>query len=111
MFVHFNSKAVNVDSISHVDYSGLTRGGSYVKVYFRGGGSELVQGPQASDLVMRLCPEALEGEQMKYHRHAWAIHNLIGHPLMQIFSWLHLTALGIKIHDVTVPNPITKPIS
>jgi hypothetical protein len=42
---------------------------------------------------------------LKYKRHAWAIHNLIGHPLMQIFSWLHLTEVGLKIHDATVPNP------
>src|SRR5271154_6866746 len=107
MFVHFNGKLVNSDTIEWVDYSNLSKTG-HIKVYDKQGLMYLVQGPQAFDLVMRLCPEALEGERAEYHRHAWAIHNLIGHPLMQLFSWLHLTSLGLKIHDATVPNPITK---
>jgi hypothetical protein len=110
MFVHYKTKLVNTESIEWVDYTNLPSHG-YIRVYFRDGESELLEGPQASDLVMRLCPEALEGERMKYHRHAWAIHNLFGHPLMQIFSWLGLTRLGLEIHDKTVPNPITKQIS
>lgn len=37
---------------------------------------------------------------------SWAIHNLIGHPAMQILSWFGLTKLGLKIHDATCPMPI-----
>lgn len=107
MFVHYNGKVVNAVHITHVDYSSLAEKG-YVRVYDKLHLPELVEGPQAFDLVMRLCPEALEGERAKYHRHAWAIHNIFGHPLMQLFSWLGLTKLGLKIHDATVPNPITK---
>jgi hypothetical protein len=107
MFIHFNGKVINVDTITWIDYSNLVKNG-YIKIYDSHNNQQYVEGTQAFDVVMRLCPEALEGEQAKYHKHAWAIHNLIGHPLMQIFSWLHLTALGIKIHDNTVPNPITK---
>ena len=116
MFVHFNGRIVNTDTIRQVQYEDLATKG-YIRVVFKGGTPdsmngrvEVVEGPQAFNLVMELCPSALEGERAKYQRHAWAIHNLIGHPLMQIFSWLHLPRLGIKIHDVTVPNPITKPI-
>jgi hypothetical protein len=107
MFVHFNGKAVNTDVITHVDYSELAQHG-WIRVYDKLHLPELVEGPQAFDVVMRLCPEALEGERAKYHRHAWAIHNIFGHPLMQLCSWLGLTKLGLKIHDATVPNPITK---
>lgn len=107
MFVHFNSKVFNSDHIEWIDFVNLAKMG-YIRVYFVSGEVEVVEGPQAFNLVMELCPAALEGENAKYHRHAWAVHNLIGHPLMQIFSWLHLTKLGIKIHDATVPNPITK---
>lgn len=107
MFVHYNGKLINSDTISRIDYSDLTLKG-YIRVHTKGSEVEIVEGPQAFDVVVRLAPEALEGERGKYHRHAWAIHNIFGHPLMQVCSWLHLTALGLKIHDATVPNPITK---
>jgi len=107
MFAHYNEKAVNCDTIDYLDYQRL-RDDGLVRIVYKNGEDEFVEGPEAVQLVMQLAPSALEGERLKYHRHAWAIHNLIGHPLMQIFSWLHLTRLGIKIHDLTVPNPITK---
>lgn len=107
MFVHFNSKAVNVDTIGCITYDDIKDHGR-VHVHYKDGEMELVEGPQASDLLMRLCPESLEGERLKYHRGAWAVHNIFGHPLMQLCSWLGLTRLGLKIHDATVPNPITK---
>ena len=105
MFVHFNGRIHNADNITDIDYSRLVSHG-VINVCFSRRRNEEVFGPEAVTLVMTLCPDALEGQQAKYMRHAWAIHNLIGHPLMQLFSWLHLSSLGIKIHDLTVPNPI-----
>jgi hypothetical protein len=107
MFVHYNGRVVNSNTIEFVEYGELVNRG-YIAVHTTDGKREFVEGPVAFDLVMRLCPDALEGERAKYHRHAWAIHNLFGHPLMQIFSWLGLPQLGIKIHDMTAPFPITK---
>jgi len=107
MFIHYNGKVVNSCRIEWIDYKNLAKMG-YVRVYTESLTGEVVEGPEAFNLVMQLCPDALEGHGARYHRHAWAIHNLIGHPLMQIFSWLGLTKLGLKIHDKTVPNPITK---
>ena len=103
MFVHFNGHIHNVKSIKSIDCSQFSKTNQVrVSIEFR---QEIVSGQEAVNLLMELCPSVLEGQQAKYHRHAWAIHNLIGHPLMQIFSWLHLPALGLKIHDVTVPKP------
>jgi hypothetical protein len=107
MFIHYDKQILNADTIRWIECTNLVNGG-YIRLYLQDGSSELVEGPAAFDVVMRLCPEALEGEQAKYKRHAWAIHNLLGHPLMQVFSWLGLSKVGIKIHDITVPNPITK---
>lgn len=107
MFVHFNGKIVNADYITHVDYSELVSHG-WIRVYDKLHIPEIVEGPQAFDVVNRLCPDALEGENAKEQRGRWWIHNIFGHPLMQIFSWLGFTRLGLKIHDATVPNPITK---
>ena len=69
---------------------------------------EYVDGPEAVTLIMSICPSFLEGKEAKYARYAWSVHKMIGHPLMQLCSWFHLTELGIKIHDATVPTPLEK---
>ena len=105
MFVYYSGRVVNADDIRQIQIDNLVSGG-YIRIIFKPNDrTEVVEGPEAFDVVMRLCPNALEGRRAEYAKHAWAIHNLIGHPLMQVFSWLHLTSLGLKIHDVTVPNP------
>lgn len=106
-FVHYNNKVINASTIEWIDCSNFSSRG-YIRVYCYDSVGEVVEGPVAFDILLRLCPEALEGERVKYKRGAWAIHNLLGHPLMQIFSWLGCTQMGLKIHDATVPNPITK---
>lgn len=106
-FVHYNGKIVNTNDITNISIEDLPEKG-FIMVKRIGFIDEVVKGPEAVNLIMRLCPEALEGKKLKYLRHRWAVHNLIGHPLMQLLSWLHLTPLGLKIHDLTVPNPITK---
>lgn len=103
MFVHYNGKVVNSDIIEWIDYSNLSKHG-YIRIYEKTDFVYIVEGPQAFDVVMQLCPEALEGQDTKEQKGRWAIHNFFGHPLMQIFSWLGYTELGLKIHDWTVPN-------
>ena len=61
---------------------------------------------QAVDLLMRICPSVFEGPRLRFARHAWAVHNLIGHPVMQICAWLGKPKLGLWVHDVTVPTPL-----
>lgn len=107
MFVHYNGKIVNSHDISSIDFEKLSEK-SFISVKRIGVVEEVVSGPEAFNLIMKLCPDALEGQRVRYQRHAWAIHNLLGHPLMQICSWLGFTKLGLEIHDKTVPNPITK---
>ena len=107
MFCNFNKKIVNTDTISAVTCDGLVRLGC-VYVHFKDDTSECVKGAEAINLIMRLDPTVLEGLQAKHVRHSWAIHNLIGHPLMQLFTWLHLTKLAMWVHTVTVPKPLVK---
>jgi hypothetical protein len=33
----------------------------------------------------------------------WAIHNVIAHPLSEIFYWIRLESVGNWLHDETVP--------
>jgi hypothetical protein len=106
-FVNINGKIVNSSQISSIQYDHLISEG-WVLVRVSGKKNERVDGAEAWNLIMELCPQALEGKQAKYKRHAWAVHNLIGHPVMQLLSWCGLTKLGLKIHDRTIPNPIIK---
>lgn len=36
-------------------------------------------------------------------RFSYTIHNLVAHPLMEIFHLIGFTELGNKIHDATLP--------
>ena len=103
MFIHANNKIINTKFILLVDYENLPTLG-FVRIYYEDTSSESVEGAEAVDIVMRLCPAALEGKRMKHLKHSWAVHNLIGHPLMQLLSWLGFTKLGLRIHDKTIPE-------
>jgi hypothetical protein len=66
-----------------------------------------LQGQAAVDLAFRLDPNVLEGNpEFKFPKRAWAFHNLIAHPLMQILSFLGFVKLGLRIHDSTIPKPL-----
>lgn len=38
------------------------------------------------------------------HRFRYTIHNMIGHPIMEVFSILGLNKWASWVHDVTLPN-------
>jgi hypothetical protein len=103
MFVHYNKKIINTDTISCITYDDFVEHGR-IHVHYKDKNFECVKGMEAANLIMGICPSAIDGARARHVRHSWAIHNLIGHPLMQIFTWLHLTRLAIWIHDHTVPE-------
>ncbi len=76
-----------------------------VQIYLHNGLSYYLENQQALDFVMRHCPDVIEGKRFKFQRMAWAFHNLIAHPLLQILAWLKIPKLGFKIHDSTIPKP------
>lgn len=39
----------------------------------------------------------------KLGKYKWAIHNVLAHPLSEIFYLLGYNNLGNKIHDATIP--------
>ena len=71
-----------------------------------GGIASVISGPDAIEAVMLLKPSALEGRRLRWVRHAWLLHNVIGHPLMQLFSLLRMHRLALAVHDATVPTPV-----
>ncbi len=62
-------------------------------------------GIHALEAAMRLCPEALESRRMRWYKHTWSIHNLVGHPVMQVLSFFGFYKTAFWFHDVTVPTP------
>jgi hypothetical protein len=70
-------------------------------------GPYILKDLDAIELIMLLKPSALEGRKLKTLRHRWLLHNLVGHPLMQLLSLVGLSQLGLKTHDRTTPWPIT----
>lgn len=63
------------------------------------------RGFDAIEIVMALKPSAMEGRRLKWRKHAWAFHNLIGHPVMQVMAWLGFKKAAIRFHDYTTPTP------
>ncbi len=64
-----------------------------------------LSGPDAIEAVLLLKPSITEGLRLGWQKRAWAVHNLIGHPGMQLLAWLGFAKLGIALHDRTIPRP------
>lgn len=80
----------------------------YGHIWIWGGdiSQSIVSGFKAQELIWLMKPGYLEGlSKIKYHKYAWAIHNLIAHPLLQLLAFVGLTKWGMWIHDQTVPKP------
>jgi hypothetical protein len=81
--------------------TGLAR----VEIVTKSGARHVAEGNDAIETVMLLKPSALEGRRLNWPKHAWAVHNLIGHPVMQVLAWLRFYRAAIRFHDWTTPAP------
>lgn len=69
-------------------------------------GAFTATGFHAIEVVMALKPSAVEGRRLRWRKGAWAIHNMVGHPVMQILAWFGFGAAGVRFHDWTTPKPL-----
>lgn len=97
------NRIISVDHVLDIDVSTLEQG--YVTVRTLEG-SFTARDVDAIEAVMLIRPSALEGKRLRWAKNAWAVHNLIGHPGMQILSWFGLFNAAIRLHDNTIPKPI-----
>lgn len=102
-FIQVGNLIVHRDEISHIDLRGIND--LKVIVHFSGGEQSTVVGIQAIEVVMTTKPSALESKRLRWQRHRWAIHNLVGHPLMQFLAFFKMYDLAMRVHDATVPRP------
>ena len=76
-----------------------------VPIKTRSGDWYTLEGNDALEAVMLLKPSVLEGRRLRWAKNAWLIHNLIGHPMMQVLCFFGLYRQGIWVHERTIPRP------
>lgn len=103
-FLKLDTKLIAIDDISSVDYSELES--KYkITIVTKQGESAIATELNAIECLMQLKPSALEGKRLRWAKRVWYIHNLIGHPVMQILAMFGFYKQAFWIHDVTVPKP------
>lgn len=103
MWIKASDRLVSVHVIDEVDISAIESG--KVTLTTVSGNVYTAYGFDAIEAVMLLKPSALEGKRMRWQRNAWAFHNFIGHPVVQILAWLGLKKQAVRFHDWTTPKP------
>jgi hypothetical protein len=102
-FVLAGDELINIDEIRYVNYGRIE---DLIVVVRHADGVSRIEGIQALELLMQLKPAAFESRRLRWKRHAWALHNLVGHPLMQLLAFFRLYKLAMFVHDQTVPRPL-----
>ena len=100
IFLKAGENLVPLDHVTTIDISRIEDG--EVKLINTYGAVFTARG---FDAVMLLKPSALEGKRMRWQRNAWAFHNLVAHPIVQILAWLGLKKQAVRFHDWTTPVP------
>ena len=104
-FVRLRDRLVAWEDIREIDLSKLESSGIVLVHTFGDGTSTELGGAEAIDLVMRVAPSFFEGRRFRWVRSGWALHNLLGHPLLQLLAWAGQTRAGLRLHDATIPRP------
>lgn len=103
-FIKASGELLRLSDISRVDMREITQG--YVDIFTADGQKRRAHDFDAFEIVMLLHPAAVEGTRLRWAKNAWAFHNLVAHPLMQLMVWLGFKRAAIRLHDVTVPKPL-----
>jgi hypothetical protein len=98
-----NHTVIHQDEINWIDVRKL--GDLVVVVHYLKEESCIVTGVHAIELMMAISPSIFEGKRLKWKKHRWMLHNLIGHPLMQFLVLLKKYDLAMLVHDLTIPRP------
>lgn len=102
-FVKAGNDIIPIRDIERIDIARLEQG--VVAVLYKGRMLE-AQDFDAFEILMLLHPAAIEGRRLRWAKNAWAFHNLVAHPLMQLMVWLGFKRQAIRLHDATVPRPL-----
>jgi hypothetical protein len=107
-FIRLGDTLVPLARVLRIDAGSLQTDGE-LEVWLDGVPQPIrVAGGLAVDLVMRIDPSFFEGRRFNYVRSSWAFHNLVAHPLLQLFAWAGRTRAGLAIHDATVSSDVRR---
>lgn len=89
--------------VARLDIRLLERG--IVTIAMKDGTAHEARGFDAIECVMAVKPSAIEGLRLRWRPHAWAFHNIVAHPLVQILAWCGWKRAAVRFHDWTTPVP------
>lgn len=102
---HFGKAAGRVfrlDDVTSADFSRIEQ--LEATVTLRDGQVFELRGIDALEGAFAIKPTAVEGKQLRYAHFAWLVHNLIGHPLMQLLALCKLYRWAFWVHDASAPR-------
>lgn len=102
-FIKNGTYLLPLERIERADYSRIEE---LILVVVHDGVETTIEGIDALEAAMLINPACLEGRRMRWARHAWLVHNLVGHPIMQVLVLLGMRRLALHLHDATVPRPL-----
>lgn len=105
VFILTDTRLININSITTIDIKNINK--LELNIFTNVNERPFqATGIRAIDILMQLKPNALEGvKELKWKPGVWKVHNMLGHPLMQILCGLGFNKAGIWVHDNTVPKP------
>lgn len=103
-FIKAGNLIIPCKAIEHIDLTRLEEG--VLRLTHSGGQVAETHDFDTFEILMLLHPAGLEGRRLRWAKNAWAFHNLVAHPLMQVMVWLGFKKQAIRLHDVTVPKPV-----
>lgn len=101
-FIQTDAELIRIDQVTRIDLSNFASKGEIALHHT--GGLSVTRGIYAIEALLLLKPSALEGTHVRWIRHAWITHNLLGHPVMQLLALCGLHKAALWIHEVTVPK-------
>lgn len=102
-FLKAGDELIALELVERLDISSVQE--DEVSVTHSGGRVATARGFDAIEAVMMTRPSALEGRRLRWRRGAWAMHNILAHPAMQVLAWMGKGKLGVWLHDATTPTP------
>jgi hypothetical protein len=103
-FIRTDSQLLAREHIARVDFSQIEQ--LILHIHCHDSSAHQLTGILALEAAMQLSPALLEGKRLRWAKHRWAVHNLVGHPLMQVLAWLRRYDWALKVHDLTIPRPL-----
>lgn len=96
-------KLIPLSSVAHIDFARIES--LEADVYLNSGLKVVAKDIDALEIAMVLKPSILESRRLLWPRWAWLVHNLVGHPVMQLLALARLYKWAFWVHDATVPRP------